>query len=195
MRVPSALLKPNYLPMKKLSMKELERKSVEEFKTSKKLPVIIVLDNVRSLLNVGSIFRTADAFSIEAIYLCGITGTPPNKEIQKTALGATDSVSWKYFKNTSDAITELKKSDYYIYAVEQVKDSIKLNQFRLNEKHRKLAFVFGNEVNGVDDTVLHLCDAAVEIPQTGTKHSLNVSVSAGIIMWETFRQLYQTNER
>jgi tRNA G18 (ribose-2'-O)-methylase SpoU len=181
--------------MKKLSMKELERKSVEEFKTSKKLPVIIVLDNVRSLLNVGSIFRTADAFSIEAIYLCGITGTPPNKEIQKTALGATDSVSWKYFKNTSDAITELKKSDYYIYAVEQVKDSIKLNQFQLNEKHRKLAFVFGNEVNGVDDTVLQLCDTALEIPQTGTKHSLNVSVSAGIILWETFRQLYQSYER
>jgi tRNA G18 (ribose-2'-O)-methylase SpoU len=180
--------------MKKLSMKELERKSVEEFKTSKKLPVIIVLDNVRSLLNVGSIFRTADAFSIEAIYLCGITGTPPNKEIQKTALGATDSVSWKYFKNTSDAITELKKFDFYIYAVEQVKDSIKLNQFQLNDKHRKLAFVFGNEVNGVDDTVLQLCDAALEIPQTGTKHSLNVSVSAGIILWETFRQLYQTNE-
>jgi len=181
--------------VKKLSMKELNRKSIEEFKSSKKIPVIIVLDNVRSLLNVGSIFRTADAFSIEAIYLCGITGTPPNKEIQKTALGATDSVSWKYFKNTNDAITELKKSDYFIYAVEQVKDSIKLNQFRLNEKHRKLAFVFGNEVNGVDDNILHLCDAAVEIPQTGTKHSLNVSVSAGIILWETFRQLYQTNER
>lgn len=170
-------------------MEELERKSVEEFKTSAKLPVIIVLDNVRSLLNVGSIFRTADAFSIEAIYLCGITGTPPNKEIQKTALGATDSVSWKYYKETKEALEELKKSEYFIYAVEQIENSIKLNQHNLNEKNRKLAFVFGNEVSGVDENVLQLCDAALEIPQTGTKHSLNVSVSAGIVMWEIFRQL------
>ncbi|MFN7013820.1 MAG: RNA methyltransferase [Bacteroidia bacterium] len=175
--------------MKKLSMKELERKSVDEFKTSAKLPVIIVLDNVRSLLNVGSIFRTADAFSIEAIYLCGITGTPPNKEIQKTALGATDSVTWKYYKETKVALEDLKKSDYFIYAVEQIENSIKLNQHNLNKKKRKLAFVFGNEVSGVDENILHLCDAALEIPQTGTKHSLNVSVSAGIVMWEIFRQL------
>lgn len=170
-------------------MEELERKSIEEFKTSAKLPVIIVLDNVRSLLNVGSIFRTADAFSIDAIYLCGITGTPPNKEIQKTALGATDSVTWKYYKETKEALEELKKSDYFIYAVEQIENSIKLNQYNLKEKNRKLAFVFGNEVSGVDENVLQLCDAALEIPQTGTKHSLNVSVSAGIVMWEIFRQL------
>lgn len=175
--------------MKKLSMEELERKSVEEFKSSKKLPVIIVLDNVRSLLNVGSIFRTADAFSIESIYLCGITGTPPNKEIQKTALGATDSVNWKYFKETNEALIELKKSNYFIYAVEQIKNSIKLNQHTFNEKKRKLAFVLGNEVSGVDENILQLCDEALEIPQTGTKHSLNVSVSAGIVMWEIFRQL------
>ncbi len=175
--------------MKKLSMEELERKSIEEFKSSEKLPVIIILDNVRSLLNVGSIFRTADAFSIEAIYLCGITGTPPNKEIQKTALGATDSVNWKYFKETNEALIELKKSDYFIYAVEQIENSVKLHQLNINEKPRKLAFVFGNEVSGVDENILQLCNAALEIPQTGTKHSLNVSVSAGIIMWEIFRQL------
>lgn len=175
--------------MKKLSMDELERKSVEEFKSSEKLPVVIVLDNIRSLLNVGSIFRTADAFSIESIYLCGITGTPPNKEIQKTALGATDSVNWKYFNETSLALLELKKSDYFIYAVEQIENSIKLNRHTFNEKNRKLAFVLGNEVSGVDENILQLCNAALEIPQTGTKHSLNVSVSAGIIMWETFRQL------
>lgn len=171
-------------------MNELERKTIEEFKSSEKLPVIIVLDNVRSLLNVGSIFRTADAFSVEAIYLCGITGTPPNKEIQKTALGATDSVDWKYFQKTYEALKELKKSEYYIYAVEQIENSVKLNQFKIEEKNQKLAFVFGNEVSGVDENVLKLCNTALEIPQTGTKHSLNVSVSAGIIIWEVFKQMY-----
>lgn len=176
--------------MKKLSMEELRRKSVEEFKSSEKLPIIIVLDNIRSLLNVGSIFRTADAFSIEALYLCGITGTPPHKEIQKTALGATDSVSWKYFKETSIALEELKKNDFFIYAVEQIENSIPLNKFQLEEKNRKLAFVFGNEVSGVDDNALKLCNTAIEIPQTGTKHSLNVAVSAGIVMWELFKQLH-----
>lgn len=175
--------------MRKLRMNELERKTIEEFKSSEKRPVIIVLDNVRSLLNVGSIFRTADAFSVEAIYLCGITGTPPNKEIQKTALGATDSITWKYFQETYEALQELKKSEYYIYAVEQIENSIKLNQFKIEQKNRKLAFVFGNEVSGVDENVLKLCDSALEIPQTGTKHSLNVSVSAGIIMWEVFKQM------
>lgn len=174
--------------MKKLSMSELQRKSIDEFKKSEKLPVVIILDNIRSLLNVGSIFRTADAFSIEAIYLCGITGTPPNKEIQKTALGATDSVAWKYFKCTTEAVELLKNSGYTIFAVEQVANSIKLNEYDFKEKHRKLAFIFGNEVSGVDDNVLHFCNYAVEIPQTGTKHSLNVSVSAGIVMWEVFKQ-------
>ncbi len=174
--------------MKKLSADDLKRKSIEEFKSSEKIPVVIVLDNIRSLLNVGSIFRTADAFSIDAIYLCGITGTPPNKEIQKTALGATDSVTWNYYKETKEALEELKKSNYFIYAVEQIDNSIKLNQLNIIEKKRKLAFVFGNEVSGVDENLLYLCDAALEIPQTGTKHSLNVSVSAGIVMWEIFKQ-------
>ncbi|MFN4233831.1 MAG: RNA methyltransferase [Bacteroidia bacterium] len=176
--------------MKKLSMEELGRKSVEEFKSSEKLPIVIVLDNVRSLLNVGSIFRTADAFSIEALYLCGITGTPPHKEIQKTALGATDSVAWKYFKETNIALEELKKNDFFIYAVEQIENSMPLNKFQIEEKNRKLAFVFGNEVSGVDENALKLCNAAIEIPQTGTKHSLNVAVSAGIVMWELFKQLH-----
>jgi 23S rRNA (guanosine2251-2'-O)-methyltransferase len=174
--------------MKKLSMEELGRKSIEEYKHSEKLPVIIVLDNVRSLLNVGSIFRTADAFSIEAIFLCGITGTPPHKEIQKTALGATDSVNWQYFISTAEALHFLRENNFLLYAIEQVEGSIKLDSHKI-EKHRKLAFVFGNEVSGVDSNCLSMCHQAIEIPQTGTKHSLNVSVSAGIVLWEIFRQL------
>jgi tRNA G18 (ribose-2'-O)-methylase SpoU len=174
--------------MKKLSMEELQRKSIEEFKISEKIPLIIILDNVRSLLNVGSVFRTADAFSVEAIFLCGITGTPPNKEIQKTALGATDSVNWEYFKTTEDAVQLLKERGFGVYGIEQVENSINLKDFKI-EQNRKLAIVFGNEVSGVSSEVLALCNGVIEIPQTGTKHSLNVSVSAGILVWEIFRQL------
>lgn len=169
----------------KLSMDDLGRMSSDEFKLAKKNKVILVLDNIRSLNNVGSAFRTADAFLIEAIYLCGVTGTPPNKEIEKTALGATDTIAWKYFKNTSEAITELKNSEYYIASVEQVKNSVMLNDFVKSEK--SIALVFGNEVYGVEQDVIDASDACIEIPQFGTKHSLNVSVSIGIVLWEILK--------
>ena len=168
--------------MKKLKMDELNRVSVEEFKQQDKIPLIIVLDNIRSLNNIGSAFRTADAFSLDAVYLCGITGTPPHKEIHKTALGATESVTWKYFEKTSDAIDLLKADNFLIYAVEQVSGSIMLNNFKPDLK-RKSAFIFGNEVNGVDEKLFEKVDGVIEIPQYGTKHSLNISVSVGILVW------------
>lgn len=174
--------------MKKLANSELDRKSVQEFKESAKTPVIIVLDNVRSLNNVGSVFRTADAFLVEAVYLCGITGTPPHKEIQKTALGATESVSWKYFKNTLDAVAELKDQNYLVYAIEQAQSAIMLNNF-MPSKRQKLAIIFGNEVKGVEQDVIDASADVIEIPQLGTKHSLNISVSVGIVMWDLFGKL------
>lgn len=166
----------------KISMNDLGRMNSDEFKSATKNKIIIVLDNVRSLNNIGSAFRTADAFLIEAIYLCGVCGTPPNPEIHKTALGATETVEWKYFKNTSDAIFELRKNNYFIASIEQVKNSVLLNEFKKPQKN--IAVVFGNEVYGVEQDVINNSDVCIEIPQFGTKHSLNVSVSIGIVLWE-----------
>jgi len=172
--------------MRKLSMDELNRKSVEEFKVSEKIPVVVVLDNIRSMHNVGSVFRTADAFLLKAIYLCGYTPQPPHRDIHKTALGATETVNWKYFSEAAGAIQELHEQGYSIFAIEQVEKSIPLHQFETGQ-HQSLAVVFGNEVNGVGDQVLKLCDGCIEIPQFGMKHSLNVSVAAGIVLWELVR--------
>ena len=174
--------------MRKLLNEELERKTIEEFKQANKTPIIILLDNVRSLNNVGSVFRTADAFLVEAVYLCGITGTPPNKEIQKTALGATESVMWKHFKNTKDAVNELRNNNYQVFAVEQASNAIMLDKL-VPDKSSKYALVFGNEVNGVDQEVINICNGVIEIPQIGTKHSINISVSAGILVWDFFSKL------
>lgn len=170
----------------KLKNEELNRLSVEAFKNAEKRPVILVLDNVRSLNNVGSAFRTADAFLIEEIFLCGVTGAPPNKEIEKTALGATASVKWTHFKTTLEAVEFLKQQHYKIYAIEQAKNSMRLNDFKYKEE--KTALVFGNEVYGVEQTVIDACDAVIEIPQAGTKHSFNISVSIGIVLWELLRE-------
>ena len=169
--------------MRKLRNNELERKTIEEFRNSEKIPFIIVLDNVRSQSNVGSIFRTADAFLTESIYLCGITACPPHREIQKTALGATESVAWKYFSKTEDAINELKKERYKIIAVEQTAGSVELQNFHI-EHGSKYALVFGHEVNGVDQGIVNNCDLCIEIPQFGTKHSFNIAISVGIVLWE-----------
>lgn len=175
--------------MKKLSLEELGRISVEEFKDSAKIPVCLLLDNIRSLHNVGSAFRTADAFRIEKIYLTGITGTPPHREIQKTALGATESVAWSHFENTSDALTKLKAEGYTIVIIEQTTDSIPLQTFEA-EAAAKYCLVFGNEVNGVSEEAISFGDFALEIPQLGTKHSLNISVCLGIVLWEVFRKTH-----
>jgi tRNA G18 (ribose-2'-O)-methylase SpoU len=169
--------------MRKLLNRELERKTVEQFRSTEKAPFIIVLDNVRSQSNVGSIFRTADAFLTEAIYLCGITSIPPHREIQKTALGATESVSWKYFSETLTAINELKETGYKIIAVEQTEGSVALQDVHI-ENDRRYALVFGHEVNGVDQEIVNNCDLCVEIPQFGTKHSFNIAISVGIVLWE-----------
>lgn len=173
-------------------MDELNRLSVEDYKVAKKSPLVLVLDNVRSLNNVGSAFRTGDAFRIEKIYLCGITGRPPHRDIQKTALGATDSVEWEYVLNTMEAVEKLKESGYKICALEQVQNSKMLNDFvpSLGEKY---ALVFGNEVFGVEDPVLAASDEVLEIPQFGTKHSLNISVSLGITLWDFMVKLDQLN--
>ena len=176
--------------MKKLSMEELDRMSVQEFKKIEKSPLVLVLDQVRSLNNVGSAFRTGDAFRIEKIYLCGITGTPPHRDIQKTALGATESVDWEYCLNTMDAVKKLKEEGYQICALEQVDRSIQLNEF-LPEKGKKYALIFGNEVFGVEEEVLQSCDHVLEIPQLGTKHSLNIAVSLGIAVWDMMVKLDQ----
>lgn len=173
--------------MKKLKLEELGRISVDEFKASEKIPVIVLLDNVRSLHNVGSVFRTADAFRIEKIFLTGITGTPPHREIQKTALGATESVAWEYIENPAEAIRKIKSDHYEIIVVEQTSESVTLQKFKIANK--KICLVFGNEVNGVSDAIVDLSDTALEIPQSGTKHSLNVSVCAGIVIWELVKQL------
>ncbi|MBK5277841.1 MAG: RNA methyltransferase [Bacteroidia bacterium] len=174
--------------MKKLKLDELGRISVNEFKEAEKISVCILLDNVRSLHNVGSAFRTADAFRVEKIYLTGITGKPPHREIQKTALGATESVDWEYLESPAVAIEKLKNQEYKIIIVEQTTQSMPLQSF-LPEKHQKYCLVFGNEVEGVSQEVIELADLALEIPQSGTKHSLNVSVCLGIVAWEVFKKL------
>jgi 23S rRNA (guanosine2251-2'-O)-methyltransferase len=173
--------------MKKLSMDDLGRKSVSQFRDSAKHPFAVVLDNVRSLNNIGSVFRTSDAFLIEMICLCGFTGTPPHREIHKTALGAENSVLWKYFEQTRDAIHLLKSKGFLVYAVEQTSQSILLNDFNADPQ-QKYALVFGNELHGVEQAVIDLCDGAIEIPQFGTKHSFNIAVSAGVVLWEMYRQ-------
>jgi len=172
--------------MRKLSMEELGRKSVDEFKQSDKFSIIVVLENIRSAYNVGSVFRTSDAFLIEAIYIIGYSAKPPHKEIKKTALGAEETVTWKYFKTSAEAVDELKIRKYKVYAVEQAEESYKLHSanFRQNEK---IAVVFGNEVTGVEQTTIHLCDGCIEIPQLGMKHSLNIATAAGIVLWELIR--------
>lgn len=174
--------------MRKLENKELDRKSIEAFKEAKKTPIIIILDDIRSLHNIGSVFRTADAFLIEKIVLCGITATPPNKEINKTALGATETVAWEHCANVLEAIENLKKEGVTVFAVEQVESAIFLQDFKVDE-NQKYALVFGNEVFGVSQEAIALCDGCIEIPQLGTKHSLNISVSAGIVVWDLFKKM------
>lgn len=176
--------------MRKLEMGELNRLSKEDYEKAEKLPVVVVLDNVRSLSNVGAVFRTADAFRIGELFLCGITACPPHREIHKTALGADETVRWRYFPTTREACEELKAMGYKIVAVEQVEGSVMLQDFEMTPN---TAFIMGNEVEGVSEEALPFCDSAVEIPQVGTKHSLNVSVCAGIIMWEYFIQITQNN--
>ena len=168
-------------------MAELGRKSVEEFKQSNKFPIIIVLENIRSAYNVGSVFRTADAFLIEAIYIVGYSAKPPHKEIKKTALGAEETVEWKYFKTTTEAIDQLKKQGYNIYAAEQAEGSYKLNAIQV-EQDEKIAVLFGNEVTGVEQSSISQCGGCIEIPQLGMKHSLNIATAAGVVLWEFVRQ-------
>ena len=176
--------------MRKLKITELNRLTPEAFKESRKIPLIVVLDHVRSLNNVGSVFRTSDAFRVEAIYLCGITACPPHAEIHKTALGAEETVDWKYFNDTLEAVENLRQMGYTICAIEQAEGSVMLDKLLL-DKTKKYAVILGNEVKGVQQTVVDKCDMCIEIPQYGTKHSLNVSVSAGIVIWEFFRQLFR----
>lgn len=172
--------------MRKLEMDELNRLSVDEFKQSEKVPVVVVLDNIRSMHNVGSVFRTCDAFLLQAVYLCGYTPQPPHRDIHKTALGATETVAWKYFPTTMEAVEQLKTEGYSTWAIEQVEQSVPLHQFRYNHQ-APMAVVFGNEVEGVDPNVVKVCDGSIEIPQLGMKHSLNISVAAGIVLWELVR--------
>lgn len=194
------------LPMRKLRTIEMNRLSIEEFKEAEKLPLVVVLDDVRSLHNVGSVLRTCDAFRAEAVYMCGITATPPQPEIHKTALGAEDSVSWRYFKTAEEAVRELQANGYQVYAIEQAEGSTMLQEVRKSRSQedkksgsqgvkksgsqggQKYAVVLGNEVKGVHQSVVDLCDNCLEIPQYGTKHSLNVSVTAGIVVWEFFNK-------
>ncbi|SMO68517.1 RNA methyltransferase [Solitalea koreensis] len=174
--------------MRKLKLDELNRVSVEEFKDQKKLPIVVVLDNVRSMHNVGSIFRTSDALALEGIYLCGITAQPPHREIEKTALGATQSVDWFHFKNTEEAVADLQLEGYTVLAIEQAENSTSLLDFK-PKKDKKYALVFGNEVNGVDEAVMKMVDGCIEIPQFGTKHSFNIVVSMGMVGWDFFTKL------
>nr|WP_294775887.1 RNA methyltransferase [uncultured Flavobacterium sp.] len=174
--------------MRKLENKELDRKSIADFKEAEKTPITIILDDIRSLHNIGSVFRTADAFLIEKIYLCGITAIPPNKEIHKTALGATETVTWEYQKEVTDVIQNLKKENIKVFAIEQVENAVFLQNFTVDKKNR-YALVFGNEVYGVSQKAIELCDGSIEIPQIGTKHSLNISVSAGIVVWDIFQKM------
>ena len=174
--------------MRKLKNEELNRLSVDEFKQAEKKNLVVILDNIRSMNNIGSVFRTSDAFLIEKIYLCGITATPPHNEIQKTALGATESVDWEYVENTLDVITKLKNDGYSVYAIEQAENSLKLDEFKVDAES-KIAVIFGHEVRGVQQEVVNACDNCIEIPQHGTKHSLNISVCAGVVLWELVKQL------
>lgn len=174
--------------MRKLENSELDRKSVDAFKNAEKTPLIIILDDIRSLHNIGSVFRTADAFLIEKIYLCGITATPPHKEIQKTALGATETVAWEHSQSVTEVISKLKSEGTTVLAVEQVENAHLLDEFKV-DINQKYALVFGNEVYGVSQEAVELCDGCIEIPQLGTKHSLNIAVSAGIVIWDLFKQL------
>lgn len=174
--------------IRKLKTIEIERLSVEEFHEAKKMPLVVVLDDVRSLHNVGSVFRTADAFAVSAVYLCGITAQPPMPEIHKTALGAEDSVEWHYFKTTEEAVEDLHAKGYFVYAIEQCEGSTMLQNLETSVD-TKYAVIMGNEVKGVKQSVIDMCDACLEIPQFGTKHSMNVSVTAGIVMWQFARQL------
>ena len=177
--------------MRKLKNEELNRISAQEYRTADKMPVIIVLDNIRSLNNIGSVFRTADAFRVEKICLCGITGVPPHREIHKTALGATDSVSWEYYLDTRAAIVKLKSIGYQVIAIEQMEESISLFDFKPDKEEIKTALVFGNEINGISDDILDQIDICLEIPQFGTKHSFNIAVSAGIVLWHLFVYYHQ----
>ena len=177
--------------MRKLTMEELNRKTVEEVKASQKMPVIAVLENVRSAYNVGSVFRTADAFLLEAVFLCGYTAFPPHKEIRKTALGAEESVSWKHFKKTDEALAHLRELGYSVYAVEQTEAASALHQFESSSG--KIAVVMGNEVTGVEQSTIAQCDGSIEIPQLGMKHSLNISVATGIVLWELVRARLTSN--
>ncbi|MFV8337474.1 RNA methyltransferase [Flavobacterium sp. RSP29] len=174
--------------MRKLENSELDRKSIEAFKQSEKTPLILVLDDIRSLHNIGSVFRTADAFLLEKIYLCGITATPPNKEIHKTALGATETVTWEHQENVLEVIEKLKAENVITLAIEQVESAVFLQNFEV-KKGEKYALVLGNEVHGVSQEAVALCDGCIEIPQLGTKHSLNISVSAGIVVWDLFQKM------
>lgn len=173
--------------MKKLRNSELGRKSISDFKKADKTPFVVVLDNVRSMNNIGSVFRTSDALLVEAIYLCGITATPPHNDIRKTALGATESVDWKYFNTTEKAIEQLKKEGYFVASIEQAENSIELQNFEI-KKEKKYALVFGHEVKGVSQNIVNQSDTCIEIPQFGTKHSFNISVSAGIVLWDLFNK-------
>lgn len=178
--------------MKKLTMLEMGRINTEQFKAADKMPLIIILDNVRSLNNIGSVFRTSDAFRVEAIYLCGISATPPSAEIHKTALGAENSVAWQYFEDTHEAVQQLQQRGYKVMAIEQCQGSVMLDQwqptFKTSETpYQGYAIVMGNEVKGVQQTVVDMCDGCIEIPQYGTKHSLNVSVTTGLVIWDFFK--------
>ncbi len=175
--------------MRKLKITELNRISPDEFKETAKIPLVVILDNIRSLNNIGSVFRTSDAFLVESIYLCGITATPPNPEIHKTALGAEHSVEWKYFEDTVNAVENLRENGYTVFAIEQVENSTMLDDLQLDSQ-KKYAIVMGNEVKGVQQAVVDACDGCIEIPQYGTKHSLNVSVTTGIVIWDFFKQLH-----
>jgi tRNA G18 (ribose-2'-O)-methylase SpoU len=172
--------------MRKLSMAELGRKSVEEFKASEKTPIILMLENIRSAYNVGSVFRTSDAFLVQAIYIIGYSAKPPHKEIKKTALGAEETVSWKYFKTSEEAIADARLEGFNVYAAEQAEGSFKLNAIGF-EAEEKIAVVFGNEVTGVEQSTIALCDGCLEIPQLGMKHSLNIATAAGVVLWELVR--------
>lgn len=176
--------------MRKLSMIELGRKTVEEFRESEKIPVIVVLENIRSAYNVGSIFRTSDAFLLQSIYICGYTAHPPHKEIKKTALGAEESVEWNYVKDIAEAIDDIRLKDFKVYAVEQAESSWKLGSFTTDDD--KIAVIFGNEVTGVEQSTIALCDGVIEIPQLGMKHSLNVATAAGVVLWELIRSKIST---
>lgn len=171
-------------------MEELGRKTIDEFRQSEKVPVIVVLENIRSAYNVGSVFRTSDAFLIEAIYITGYSARPPHKEIKKTALGAEDTVSWKHFASAKEAIEDLRSQDYQIFAVEQVSNSVKLHEWN-RKADEKTAVIFGNEVSGVEQSTIELCDGYVEIPQLGMKHSLNIATAAGVVLWELVRETFK----